>query len=97
MRLTRHSNPPFWEGRVKKLPMAAFRTPQLPSLLLEPLKNLANLHCVSVSKRARTVNAEPRELRHAGPTSVNHEAELDRPARVAWSDLLDFNSPPLSN
>jgi len=28
------------------------------------------------------------ELRHAGPTSVNREAELDRPSRVACSDLL---------
>jgi hypothetical protein len=41
MGVTRQSNPPFWEGRVEELPMAAFRTPQLPSLLLEPLKNLA--------------------------------------------------------
>ncbi len=28
------------------------------------------------------------ELRHAGPTSVNREAELERPSRVACSDLL---------
>src|ERR1039458_114466 len=28
------------------------------------------------------------ELRHAGPTSVNREAELDRPSRVACSDFL---------
>src|ERR1017187_6212673 len=28
------------------------------------------------------------ELRHAGPTSVNREAELETPSRVACSDLL---------
>src|ERR1035437_4690051 len=28
------------------------------------------------------------KLRHAGPTSVNREAELERPSRVACSDLL---------
>ena len=28
------------------------------------------------------------KLRHAGPTSVNREAELDRPSRVACSELL---------
>jgi hypothetical protein len=28
------------------------------------------------------------ELRHAGPTSVNREAELERPSRVACSDLI---------
>jgi hypothetical protein len=28
------------------------------------------------------------ELRHAGPNDVNREAELDRPSRVACSDLL---------
>ena len=27
-------------------------------------------------------------LRHAGPKGVNREAELDRPSRVAWSDVL---------
>ena len=52
------SNQPSWEALVKKLTMAAFRTPQLPSLLLESPKNLANLHCVSVSKTARTLNAQ---------------------------------------
>jgi hypothetical protein len=31
------------------------------------------------------------ELRHAGTNDVNREAELDRPSRVACSDLLgDF-------
>src|SRR4030095_13675265 len=29
------------------------------------------------------------ELRHAGPNDVNREAELERPSRVACSDLLD--------
>jgi hypothetical protein len=29
------------------------------------------------------------ELRHAGPTSVSREAELEPPSRVACSDLLD--------
>jgi hypothetical protein len=29
------------------------------------------------------------ELRHAGPKTVNREAELERPSRVACSDLLD--------
>jgi len=33
--------------------------------------------------------AERPELRHAGPTSVNREAELRAPSRVACSDLLD--------
>src|ERR1017187_7119887 len=28
------------------------------------------------------------ELRHAGPNDVNREAELERPSRVACSDLL---------
>src|ERR1035437_2996171 len=28
------------------------------------------------------------ELRHAGPKTVNREAELERPSRVACSDLL---------
>jgi hypothetical protein len=28
------------------------------------------------------------ELSHAGPTDMNREAELDRPSRVACSDLL---------
>src|ERR1035437_10182101 len=32
------------------------------------------------------------ELRHAGPTSVNREAELERPSRVACSDLLGVMS-----
>jgi hypothetical protein len=32
--------------------------------------------------------AERPELRHAGPTSVNREAELDRPSRVACSEVL---------
>ena len=31
--------------------------------------------------------AERPELRHAGPNDVNREAELDRPSRVACSDL----------
>ena len=34
-------------------------------------------------------DAERPELRHAGPNDVNREAELDRPSRVACSDLLD--------
>ena len=29
------------------------------------------------------------KLRHAGPNDVNREAELERPSRVACSDLLD--------
>src|SRR5436190_24319691 len=33
-------------------------------------------------------HAERPELRHAGPTSVNREAELRAPSRVACSDLL---------
>jgi hypothetical protein len=32
--------------------------------------------------------AQRPELRHAGPKDVNREAELDRPSRVACSDLL---------
>jgi hypothetical protein len=32
--------------------------------------------------------AQRPELRHAGPTSVNREAELDRPSRVGSGDLL---------
>ena len=32
--------------------------------------------------------AERPELRHAGPKDVNREAELERPSRVACSDLL---------
>ena len=35
------------------------------------------------------LNAAQRpKLRHAGPTSVNREAELEPPSRVACSDLL---------
>ena len=34
--------------------------------------------------------AERPELRHAGPKDMNREAELDRPSRVACSDLLDI-------
>jgi len=33
--------------------------------------------------------AERPELRHAGPNDVNREAELDRPSRVACSELLN--------
>jgi hypothetical protein len=32
------------------------------------------------------------QLRHAGPTNVNREAELDRPSRVACSERLCKNS-----
>jgi hypothetical protein len=61
----------------------------------------ASVHCAmsertAVKKRkqnctARLTITEPYqrpELRHAGPTSVNRKAELDRPSRVACSELL---------
>ena len=71
MGVARQSNPPFWEGRVKKLPVAAFLTPQLPSLSLEPLQNLANLHSIRVSKRAIRVNAEWHEIRRCNPSPIS--------------------------
>jgi hypothetical protein len=45
---------------------------------------LRSSYCLGES---HTVRQRP-ELRHAGPTSVNREAELRAPSRVAWGDLL---------
>lgn len=43
---------------------------------------------------ASDVRMWPRlELRHAGPSSVNREGELERPSRVACSDLLNPSFP----
>ena len=43
---------------MKKLPMAAFLTPEHPPFFLEALQNLANFHDISVLRRSGDVNAE---------------------------------------
>ena len=61
---------------------------------ISPLQNGRNEKTVKYQQlyfTARLTFGEPYQrqmLRHAGPTSVNREAELERPSRVACSDLL---------
>jgi len=43
---------------MKKLPMAAFLTPEHPPFFLEALQNLANFHDISVLRPSGDVNAE---------------------------------------
>jgi hypothetical protein len=65
---------------VKKLPMAALLPPQHPSLLVQPLQNLANFHCASVFATIPRVNAEQADV---GPVSVLTFDTLVKEARSA--------------
>ena len=53
---------------MKKLPMAAFLTPEHPPFFLEALQNLANFHDISVLRRSGDVNAEQKTERQPPET-----------------------------
>ncbi len=63
MRVTGNGHPPLREGRVEELAMAALLAPKNPTLRVEPVQNIADLHGTTVSRPGAEVNADTPNVR----------------------------------
>ena len=71
---------------MKKLPMAAFLTPEHPSFFLEALQNLANFHRSNVPRPGNNVNAE----RQSSGTARRERADWNSSPTAPLPEAISF-------